>query len=740
MPSDEPRASAWHDADVIARHARARRLSPPSTRARARTLALAQALALSGAVACGPSPAARQPAPLPSVTASASAKAAPPALPALPPFEPVLEARDAATLMALCERHLEAARRHLAGVRAQVDAPEGKLTFAGTVGAIDDALFEVDQAQSYPTLLALVHPDLAVREAGQKCEPAASALVTGLWLDADVAKVVRAYARASAAAGEKLSPDKQKLVGEVLRELKRNGLELGAPERERLRELSALLTQAGQDFMANLGADKSALVVDKKALDGLDAEYVARHAPDAAGKVRITTDPPDVYPFFTYAKDRKAARELYVLHTNRGGEKNLRVAERLLKLRQEKAALLGYESWAHYAIEPRMAKHPDTVQTFLDKVRVAVEAPAKRELALLLEEHVKQGGKKTDVLSPADRYYYEDRVKRAKHAHDSKALRAYLTVEGVRDGLFTLVGKLYGLRMKRLERALWHPDAEAFEVQDADGKRLGVLYLDLYTRADKYKHAAMFPIKGGKRLSDGSYQAPEAALVCNFATKSSGPAQLSHEDTVTFFHELGHALHHVLTTAELASFAGINAARDFVEAPSQMLEEWAFRRDVLDLFAKHQSTGATIPDELLASLQRSRSFGRALATQRQLFFATLDLELHRRKAVPDTLKLLEEVQNRVDSFKYVKGTHALSSFGHLIGYDAAYYGYQWSLAVARDALTRFEREGMMSPAVAASWRAEVLAKGGSEPEQALVERFLGRSFSYDAYFRFLGGE
>ena len=215
---------------------------------------------------------------------------------------------------------------------------------------------------------------------------------------------------------------------------------------------------------------------------------------------------------------------------------------------------------------------------------------------------------------------------------------------------------------------------------------------------------------------------------------------MSHEDVVTFFHEFGHVLHHLLSRAELATYAGTNTVRDFVEAPSQMFEEWAWSRDVLDKFAKHYKTGAPIPDDLFKAMKASRTFGRALDTQRQVFLASLDQELHSRPPGFDSTKVVQEVQEATDSFAYVKGTHFQSSFGHLIGYDAGYYSYQWALALSRDVLTRFKKEGFLNPATAAAWRDEVLSKGGGTDEREMVRGFLGREPNNEAYFGYLKGQ
>jgi thimet oligopeptidase len=278
------------------------------------------------------------------------------------------------------------------------------------------------------------------------------------------------------------------------------------------------------------------------------------------------------------------------------------------------------------------------------------------------------------------------------------------------------------------------------DVLDAEGKVLGRFYFDLYPRPGKYKHAAVFSIRDTKKMGDGKRLLPIAAIECNFPRPGGdGPALMSHQDATTFFHEFGHVLHHLLSRTDTVTFSGTSVARDFVEAPSQMLEEWAWDRSTLALFARHYKTDAPLPDALHAKMLRARGFGRALATQRQLFLAALDQTYHTRKPPFDTTPVLAEIQSKYTPFKYVEGTHFQGTFGHLVGYDAGYYGYQWALSIARDLFTRFSAAGLLDPKTAADYRSRVLERGGSADADDLVRDFLGRPRSDAAYKDFLVG-
>jgi thimet oligopeptidase len=692
--------------------------------------------------ACAPSVAPQSPPSLATPTSAIAPLTAPTPTTMAPimtkPFDPVAVGLTVDGVRAICDDHLALAKTILYEIRGKAGASADQLTYANTIGRFDDAVAEIDNASQFPYLMGVAHPDKAVRDAAKECEPKVEQVNTGLYLDAKLASVLKAYA----AKGEKLEGERARLLSDTIRDFRRNGLELSADDQTKLRALNKEITDLGQQVNTNIASSTGHVALDPKQLEGLSPEYIAKH-PAKDGKVSISTDYPDYFPFVTYAKDRKAALQLEVLFENRGGDENVKLLERLFSLRNDKAKLLGYATWADYQTEPRMAKSAATVATFLAHVRDAVREPAKREFAEMVQEHVALGGKATDAIPLSDRYYLEDKLRNKKYKFDSKELSAYFEVGSVTRGLLDVTAQMYGLEYKEVPAEAWHADVKAYEVH-SDGKLIGKFYLDLYPRDGKYKHAAMFPIRPAKRLADGTYQTPEAGLECNFprpAAPGEAPALMEHTDVVTFFHEFGHVLHHILTRSELATYSGTSTVQDFIEAPSQMFEEWAWNKDVLDRFAKHYATGAKIPDALFASMTKSRAFGRALFTQRQLFLASLDLEYHMRAPGFDSTKMVEEVMKQNSPFSYVPGTHFQGSFGHLVGgYDAGYYGYQWSLSLSRDVLTRFKSEGMLNPTTARAWRDAVLSKGGGEDERAQVAHFLGREPNEQAYIAFLKGQ
>ena len=635
----------------------------------------------------------------------------------------------------LCEESLARATATLDEIRALDGASDDALTWDATLGKLDRAKLALRNAGDFPALMAVSHPDDGVREKAKQCEPKIDKLDTALWLDPKLARVVKRYA----AKKESLGTARARLLERTLRDFRRNGLDLDDKGQKRLREINEELTKLGLEFDSNLAESHLTVEATPDRLEGLPKEWLASHPPNERGKVVLTTDYPDYFPVLTYAKDRKLALELYKQFENRAADKNIPVLDKILALRSEKAKLLGYATWADYVLEPRMAKDPKTVASFLESLRKHLGKKGQAELAEFKAAHVKLGGKATDDIPPSDRLYLEDQVRKAKYGLDSKEVSKYFEVRRVKDGLLDITSKLFGIRYRPAADApTWHPDVEAVEVTDAGGKLIGRFYFDLHPREGKYKHAAVFSIRDTAKMPDGSRLMPIAAIECNFPKPGgAAPALMSHQDAVTFFHEFGHVLHHLLSESELSSFAGTSVARDFVESPSQMLEEWAWHKDTLALFARHHDTNAPLPASLHAAMLRSRGFGRAIATQRQLYLAALDQAYHTRPVPFDTTKVLAEIHDAYTPFKYVEGTHFQASFGHLIGYDAGYYGYQWALSIAQDLFTRFKKEGLMNPKTAADYRANILAPGDSDEAAKLVERFLGRPPSDAAYKAFL---
>jgi thimet oligopeptidase len=451
--------------------------------------------------------------------------------------------------------------------------------------------------------------------------------------------------------------------------------------------------------------------------------------------VVVTTDYPDYIPFRTYAKSHAARRRLFQEFQNRGWPKNEEALRRVLAARKEMATLLGYADWADYATETKMMKSGKNAAAFIDKIAGVAETRAKRDLAELLARKRKDDPAAT-VVHEHERSYYEELVKRDKHSFDSQSVRPYFEYDQTRDGLLAVTSRLFGVEFRPASGvAVWHEDVDVYDVFQG-GQRLGRIYLDMHPRENKFKHAAQFTLVNG---IDGR-QLPEGVLVCNFPNpRTTRPALMLHDDVETMFHEFGHLLHHVLAGRQRwATFSGVATEWDFVEAPSQMLEEWAWDPETLAGFARHVETREPIPAELVKRMKAASELGEGLETRRQMYLAALSLRLHMGDpAALDFTRVQIETMRAYHMFPYLDGTHMWASFGHLNSYSATYYTYMWSRVIAKDMFSEFQRSGMYDAATAARYRDSVLVPGGSKDAADLVKDFLGREFSFEAYRRWL---
>ena len=630
-------------------------------------------------------------------------------------------------------KHAKFATECLEGLRrAEALRPEIASPRAGDdVLALYNALLTAaSTSNALAGLMSEVHPDEAIRDAARECEQEVARFYSDLALDRSVYDAIAAVDVSRAAA------DTQRFVAHTLRDYRRAGVDKSPEVRERLKQIDELLTKHGQQFSKNISEDTRAIELPPERLAGLPADFVAAHPVDALGNVRITTDYPDYNPFMTYASDDELRKELYVAFRSRGDAHNEAVLRNILALRAEKAALLGFSDWADYITADKMIGSGERAAAFIEKVWRLAAPRAERDYGELLRQ---LRGIDPTAAAVADwqKVWLENLVKKQRYEVDASEVRRYFPYDRVLAGLLEITSEIFELAYVEPvgDVMRWHPSVLAFDVVRGETK-LGRIYLDMHPREGKYKHAAQFPLKDGVR----GVQLPEGVLVCNFSSpEAGGPALMEHDDVVTMFHEFGHLMHHILGGHQRwITQSGVATEWDFVEAPSQMFEEWAWSYDTLARFARHHETGAVIPRELVDKMRRADKFGLGTATVQQIFYAAISLRFHR--ADPDTLDQLAEVrelQKRYTPFAYVPGTRFHASFGHLVGYSAMYYTYEWSRVIAKDLLTPFEATGLMAQQVTFAYRDKVLVPGGSRDAAELVRDFLGREYDFGAYERYL---
>jgi thimet oligopeptidase len=619
-----------------------------------------------------------------------------------------------------CHRDMEAARA--AAARAKALAGRDP---AAVVEAWDAAFGALGEAAARASLARNVHPDAKLRDAAEEAEQEVDALSTELSLDRGL------YDAIAAVPLDGLDGPTRFLVEKGLRDFRRAGVDRDDATRARVRALREELVRIGQEFGRNIKDDVRRLEVDPAELDGLPEDWRRAHPPGESGKVTLTTDNVDYVPFMTYARSEQARERLWRLYRLRGHPRNLDVLARLLSRRAALARLLGYPSWAAYVTEDKMIGSAEAAAGFVEKISAAAEARMRRDFAQLLERK-RRDAPGAERVEPWDSAYLQERVRAEQYGFEAQAVRPYFEYAAVKEGVLAVTGRLFRVAYRRVDGAPgWHPDVESYDVLEGD-RLLGRIHLDMHPRDGKYKHYAQFTLASGR----AGERLPEGVLVCNFPRPNGGaPALMEHGDVKTFFHEFGHLLHHVLGGhVRWSGQSGVATEWDFVEAPSQMLEEWAWDPDVLATFARHHETGASIPADLVRRMRAADEYGKGLMVRQQMFYAATSLELHRREPEGlDTTALVAELQERYTPFRHVPGTYFHESFGHLDGYSAIYYTYMWSLVIAKDLFGPFRARGLMDPETARRYRRAILEAGGTRPAAKLVEEFLGRPHAFDAY-------
>ncbi len=620
-----------------------------------------------------------------------------------------------------CEQALNEARGNIGQVKAAHASRAPKLAMA----AYDRATAALSNASARANLASNVLPSGAMRHAAEQCEQNVEALNVAISLDRQVYEALKAVDISLE------PPDTQHWIERTLLDFRRGGVDRDEPTRAKVKALNEELLQTGQEFARNIREDVRKVEVTRTEMDGLPEDYLRAHPLDAQGKATLTTNYPDLVPFLIYSRSGAARERLWRAARLRGYPKNVSVLEHLLAKRHELASLLGYPNWAAYATEDKMTKSEKAAAAFIDKVAQASEQRAKVEYATLLayKERAEPGSTRVE---PWEQAYLEDRFKSEKFGFDSQALRPYFEYSRVKQGVMEITSRMFGVSYRRITDAVvWSADVETYDVLEGE-QVLGRIHLDMHPREGKFKHAAQFTLTTGQR----GIRAPEGVLVCNFPVPGETPALLQHSEVETFFHEFGHLLHHVFAgNQRWATLSGVRTEWDFVEVPSMLLQEWASDPQVLALFARHYQTQQPIPLELVQKLKASREFGKALATRRQMFLSAVSLAFHQRAPGFDPSELMSELQEKFVPFRreVAPGTYFHLSFGHLEGYSALYYTYEWSVVIAKDLLTVFEQHGMMDAASAKRLRTAVLEPGGSKEAARLVHDFLGRDYGFKAY-------
>ena len=620
------------------------------------------------------------------------------------------------------------AERLVAGI---VD-PASDRTWATTLAPLDRIGALMTEAYGRGPFMTRVHPDKEVRDAASAAEERLTKWTSDLGFRRDLYLAVEDFSATDEAAA--LEGEQARFLEFVRRDFRRAGHGLEDGDRAEVQRIRTRLVEIGVAFARNIDEFQDGIDVTREQLAGLPDSYVDRLSPGSVeGTYRVSLDYPDYYPFMDEAEDRELRRLLQHKSFNKAVEENTALLEETVALRARMASIFGLPSWAHYGMEEKMAKAPETVESFYEGLIPPLQQKAAEEMD---ELRAARGG---EAVQMWDHRYLHTLIRKQRFGIDPNEVASYFPLQRVLDGMFDITGEVFGLTYEPAEGVpVWHPDVSVYRILDrASGRHLATFYADLFPREGKFGHAAAFDLVPGHEEPDG-YVLPVTAIAANFTKPTATtPSLLKHDEVVTLFHEFGHVLHNSLGHTRLARFTGFNTEWDFVEAPSQIMENWCWTPSVLQRFARHHETGDPIPGDLVEQLAAARDLHIGLFMLRQISFGLLDMAFHGPGEDKD-LHQINRTTSEVSGFPFHEGTFYPASFGHLFGYDAGYYGYLWAKVYGDDMFSRFEEAGVLDPGVGMSYRRTILEPGGSRDAADLLRGFLGREPAQEAFLRSIG--
>jgi thimet oligopeptidase len=619
-----------------------------------------------------------------------------------------------------------------------------EVTFKNTFVALDDFGYYAGKASERLSLIEQTSTNAAVRDAATDAIKKLSEWSVGVDYREDVYRALKAFADTH----PKLSGEDKRLFDYTMRDYRRAGLALPKDQRDEVEKLRKQLTVLETDYENNVTKAEKSILFTKAELEGVPEDFLAQVK---TGDDQYTVKANITWQYLCVTDNCKredTRKKMVEAECNLARDVNIPLLEKILVLRDTIAKKLGYSSYADYAIEPKMAKNAATATKFLQDLQAGLQPKFAAEMEQFRQMKVKDTGDTNARINIWDWRYYSNELKKEKYNVDAEQLRVYFPFQSVLDGMFAIYQKIFGLKFERIEPPYkWIGDLQLYAVSDAKtGEPMGCFYLDMFPREGKYNHFAMFPIIEGKLLPDGTYQRPVMSMICNFpAPTKDHPSLMSHDDVETIFHEFGHAMHGVLTRAKYARFAGSNVEQDFVEAPSQMLENWPWDKKILDTFAAdYRDPSKKIPAEVLAQLKAARLATEGTRYRRQLSFALMDLALHTQinaTNAADTLALSNQKLGEV-FLPQIPDTAFVAYFGHIIGYGAGYYGYAWADAIAADMDTVFtkSKDGHLDVPTGMKMRKEIYQVGDSRDVNESIEKFLGRPRSIEPFLKRIGAK
>ena len=618
--------------------------------------------------------------------------------------------------------------------------PADRRDFTNTVRALEDAYTSYWFVPKNLSLLSYFHQDSAVRDAAANLEAKGVDKKLSVFARKDVYKALKEYADTN----PQLNHEDMRLLSKWLERFERAGMALSEKDAEAYAQLNTERLNKITRYNVNLNNYKDELVVGREELDGLGETYINRLERTKDGKYIITLKYPDYNPFMSSAKSEKARNALQEKFARRGGKENVKLLEDTVELRRKQAALLGFKRYPDYVLPARMAKNYETLEAFLKNLQKEVTPLAQDEMKAYLKLQEETTGQQADEMTAWNLPYWSNQYKKKYYQVDDDKIKEYFPADKVISGMFEVFGNLFGITFTQADLPVWHPEVVVYQIKDKKtGELISNFYLDLFPRDGKYTHAATWSFVDRFELPDGQMQTPSVVIAANFTPAGKGtPSLLEHSEVETLFHEFGHVLQMSMATSKYATFTGDNVAWDYIEAHSQLLENWAWQPQVLKKISAHYKTGETLPDGLISSLVKSKNVGVAVAFLRQNFLGQYDLALHTAAKRVDSTKLYAQMMHNISGIPMTKGTYPQASFGHIMSltdpYDVGYYVYAWSLVIAQDIFSRFEDEGLFNAELGAKLRKYIYTPGTVYDENEMVEKFLGRPYNDKAFLKSLG--
>lgn len=630
-------------------------------------------------------------------------------------------------IKALCAKYIKTAK---AGFDQVAKVPKDKRTFTNTTLALESVSAEFEDATSPILFMQSVLPDKKLRDESNACENTISDFLVEVFTRRDLYDAIKDQ--------EGKTADEKRLQFRTKEGFEQNGLKLPDAKLKEVKKLKKAMAKIQTEFGKNLTDDKSQLLLSDEELKGLRPELVSSLKKNAKGLKILPVNESTYLDVMNSADDEITRMKMLSAWMNRQAKVNTILFQKVIAARQDLAKVLGYKNWFDYRTESRMAKSSDNVRKFLTELKEKLAKANKQDMEQLLAYKKKLDPKATK-LNQWDLMYLEFQMKKNNFKVDGNVVREYFPADVVTKGMFEVYSQILGVKYVEVPDApVWAEGVKLYEVRDKKADKLiGYFYADFFTREGKYNHAAAFPLIKG-RLKDGEYTYPITAVVSNFSAPTKDkPSLLPHREVETMFHEFGHVMHGVLTKAPYGSLSGTSTTRDFVEAPSQMLENWVWEPTILEKISGHYADHSKkLPKELLKKMIEARDFQQGRFYTRQLSFGLFDLAIHTESGKIDVTKTYDDIFRALFEIDQVKDSHFPATFGHMMGgYDGGYYGYLWSKVFAQDMFTVFQKEGVLSPKAGARYRENILAPGDMEDANELLKKFLGREPNNKAFFK-----